>query len=202
MFRLLGHLIPRILALALLLVTVVLVLWHDDPPPLVHPGFDVCALPCWGGILPGATRYEQASAVLATNLNDARLRFQPYMSEVTFWELAGAGGVFGAVYDDRGIVGGVRLDFSIPLWHLLSRLGSPLCVHRSIQGVGVNIYSVYWQVEDLYMLGMVLLDEPADWRLERPVNMLFIYQGADPCTAPGTIAWRGFGAHALRNNSP
>lgn len=103
------------LALNLLLVGVMLLGWREPPPQISLPGFAACDLPCWGGITPGETRYGDAGHRLAANLPSSTLRFQPFMSEVPFQELADADGVFGAIYDSRGIVSGVRLDYPLPV---------------------------------------------------------------------------------------
>ena len=194
MMNLMLNLMLRLLACCLLVLLTLLLVTRQPAPALTAPGFSVCALPCWAGVIPGETRYTDAAAIITANVADIQVQFPDFLAEVPTAQITSSRGeVLGAVYEDRGVVGSLRLDFPLPLWHLLETAGTPVCLQTSLQGADVYLYSIYWQVDTLYLLGIVLVRDRADWHLGQVTNTLYIFSGSDPCDAPSALPWQGFG---------
>ncbi len=194
MITLIRNLMLRLLAVCILVILALLLGARQPAPALTAPGFNVCELPCWAGVVPGETRYTDAAAIITANLTDIRLQFPDFLAEVPTAQITSSRGeVLGAVYEDRGVVGSLRLDFPLPLWHLLETAGTPVCLQTTLQGADVYVYSLYWQVETLYLLGIVLVRDPADWHLDQVTTSLYIFSGSDPCAIPSARPWQGFG---------
>ncbi len=194
MIHLLLNVMIRILLICMLVVSAVLVLQRQPVPDLVQPGFSACDLPCWAGVVPGETRYVDAEKTITANIDNIRLQFPDFLAEVPTSQILDARGeVFGAVFEDRGMVGGVRLDFRVPLWQLLEVVGTPMCLQDSLMGADMHTYSIYWQVDGGYVMGIVLIREAADWRLDQSTASVFIYDGSDPCVGSSAFPWQGFG---------
>lgn len=178
----------------LLFISGVLLATRAAPPSITLPGFAACALPCWAGITPGQIPYRMALRVLADHLPDMTLDFEPGLSQVNFVAQAPAANPFyGAIYEDRGQVGGLRLEVRLPVWHLIAQLGRPRCVavHRTVT-LSTRIANIYWQSGEIYIWGFLAFEDGIQWGPDSHTTSLFILHSDDPCAQPGVAGWRGF----------
>lgn len=186
-------LLPLLIACGLSL-GVVLALHRGESPAITLPGFDACALPCWAGMTPGETLYADAPRLIGEHISGATLNFERGFAQINFtMQAPGTNPIFGSIYDDRGQVGGVRLDGVIPLWLLLEQAGRPRCVSSS-QALTSNarVINVYWQMGDIYLWSFTAFAATDRFHPASPAISLFILHSEDPCIQPDAQAWRGF----------
>lgn len=177
--------------MALLLVSA-----RRDPLPGIaassQPGFSICALPCWAGLHPRETRFEDAIKLIIDNLREWRFEFGANNNQLTFSAQAGETPLAGTVYEDRGYVGGMLINAAFPQWMLLQELGRPYCVRTShIATTDQETVVLYWRLEGLFILGISQIG-PDDWKLGSKTTALYIVASDDVCELPDAMPWRGF----------
>ncbi|MBZ0293225.1 MAG: hypothetical protein K8L99_11725 [Anaerolineae bacterium] len=158
-----------------------------------RPGFDICALPCWANLIPGETRYGDSSRTISEALPQADLDFFPSLMQVDFKILQDGETTYGAIYEDRGRIGGLRLEANTPVWQLLDLLGEPACVQSNqVLQNSMRVLTLYWMLETSSITGILTVSETGHWRPDQPVSTLFILYDVDPCVTRLTLPWRGF----------
>lgn len=189
-FRLICRIALPLVLLSLLIVGA-LVSFPRPVPPLTLPGFDQCPLPCWARITPGSTRYNDSARALLAAFPDAQVDFFPGIAQVNFTINTGEKVLPGWIYEDRGLVGGLRLETSVPVWQLIALLGEPACV-RAEQNLSYFV-NLHWQLsERMSLTALVLRDQDQRWSPASPTNDLFILHDVEACHPELTTGWRGF----------
>jgi hypothetical protein len=130
-------------------------------------GFDVCELPCYAGIVPGETDFDEVTTLLAANLPALTTQLLVSNSQVGFSvegnTLPDGRRIFlnGGVYYYQGYARDIRGSVDFPLYWALLRFGTPDCVAA---GLVSNIGSIptlylYWQQADgFYWVGVALFE--------------------------------------------
>lgn len=175
---------------------------QPTPPRQWDPyGFAACDLPCWAGIVPGKTSFDEIMPLLEEHLRVPYSTSQPAYSNVTYV-------VFGdetyslqaqIVLEGRGVreLQLYNLTYLPSDWqHILAELGTPDCVTpRRASRSSFNGIALHWQGENgLVIRSFLPLDRDAmilpD---ERAVPLLGVARSAmGACEDRLTIPWRGF----------
>lgn len=156
------------------------------------PGFSACDLPCWAGVVPGQTAFDQAAAQVSAYLSPREVLFRTSGDRLAFE--AGTGPeVSGALYDDRGLVGSIRLEVGFPLWALMKTLGAPGCVLASPLSGGQASLALFWDVGQGAQAAAlaVLPAEAGAWHPGTPIRTLLLLS-ASGCRDHGALTWTGF----------
>lgn len=161
-------------------------------PPLSRPpGFDACALPCWAGVVPGETPFTQAPERVSAHVG-ADVAFRT-TGDRLFFEIGPGPDLTGALYNDRGRVGSMRLEVGFPLWALMQTLGTPRCALAGALSGGQARVAVYWDAEPgAQVAGLAVLNEADAWHPGTPTRTLLVLRDSDSCRDTGAAPWTGF----------
>ncbi len=196
MLRIGLHLAARVTALSALLLSLFVAGVYTSPEMPVmrtgYPGFDVCALPCWAGILPGKTHTEEVVALLSEHVPGVALEFQRVVTQITFSAVEYSRRFSGVIYDNRGRVSGLRIRTELPLWLLIDALDTPTCIRTLSGGSGEEIVVISWEKKTHYLSGTLLLPDVSAWKPDALVMVLGIFEAYPACETPGGHPWQGF----------
>jgi len=156
------------------------------------PGFSACDLPCWAGVVPGQTPFDQAAAQVSAHLKPREVLFRTSGDRLAFEARTGAD-VSGALYADRGLVGSIRLEVGFPLWALMKTLGAPRCALASPLSGGRASLALFWDVGQGAQVAAlaVLPAEAGFWHPGTPIRTMLLLS-AGSCRDHGALAWTGF----------
>lgn len=190
-----------LLSLTLGISTLALWLGRQSEPLTVNSaqfGLNTCQLPCWAGITPGVTRFDDAARLLKDNVPSIDRQLLMSGSQINFWVRENqeefSGMVYsGLVFYDQGNVGDVRLNINLPIWYLIDTLGKPECTwSRPASANGANLMVIYWKRQGI-SIGAVLLT--ASQKALSPgtkAGAIFINLDTEACTIQDTRPWPGF----------
>ena len=188
-----ARLIFTLAALPTLLIFVLLLILQQNPlPPLDYPGFGACALPCWGGIVPDQTRTLDSPQVMAAQFGGAEFEFSQVGMQINFTVDLPDRRLEGVIYDDRGVVGSLRVMLRMPLWRLMEALGTPQCVSTQTYPDGGELVSLWWVNDNHTISSGVILPPPPDWNASVQVFTLAVFKDIERCHAPDAKPWQGF----------
>lgn len=180
-------------ALPLLLIFGWLLILRQQPlPPLDYPGFDACMLPCWAGILPDETRTLDAPQVMASQFAGAEFEFSQVGMQINFTIDSPEQRLEGVIYDDRGVVGSLRVMLRMPLWQLMETLGTPQCISTQTYPDGGELVSLWWVNDQHAISSGVILPPPPEWDASAQVFTLAVFNDTERCHAPDVKPWQGF----------
>lgn len=157
------------------------------------PGFRSCELPCWAGITPLQTDYTRVRETLVMGLAGMNVVARDYIGHTTF-SASGAGlyELSGAVYENRGRVGDLRIDAAFPLWFLMNQLGTPVCVSTDPMSTNQATVTIYWQLDNVYVAGLVVVNRQNPWQADTATRAIYVFTANDACQRPGAYPWQGF----------
>jgi hypothetical protein len=152
-----------------------------------------CTLPCWGGILPGETPFDDVIPLLIQNFPNS-VDSPPVLTGalVSFGVTVDNQPVSGVVFYDRGRAGTVQLHLSLPLADLLETLGAPECVrYRTDETNAAPVLLTFWEIDGLSIT--TLLNTDGYRRLEPGMTAQDLHINVDDgiCGADA-IPWMGF----------
>ncbi len=155
-------------------------------------GFSVCELPCFGGITPGRTPFNEMPSLLRRSIPLIGNRLFNAGTAINFWaslpEKAAASELSGWARNNSGLVAEIRLTARLPFDHLLLELGTPDCVLASSQQSTVVIWS-----RKSNSIGAVLSANESTFDLNSRVSTLWTRSvEPDDCWVSGARAWHGF----------
>lgn len=182
------RLLPATFALCCLVLIPTLIL--RPPLPDFGNGFALCDVPCWAGIEPGHSRYDDVPAALAAHLPDTEVSpFQQYM--VFHTPDAHLVGVLG---ERDGYVNSIRLNVAQPLWATLLLLGAPRCIQYIDRQITPHLVNIIWAIDDVHVLSNVNLSG-ASTVVATNTLQLWVSPPPSPCLVRDNIApWPGYAA--------
>lgn len=152
-------------------------------------GFTICDLPCFAGITPGRTPFQQTPTLLRKYIPLIQNHMFNSGLAVHFWASTPAYDLAGSTTHAYGVVDEIRLNSPVPLDHLIAELGMPDCI---LLGIGTTSHrsTIFW-VRRQISIGAVLQGESLDLSARVPALWMYL---ADPteCARGDTIRWRGF----------
>ncbi|MBZ0302717.1 MAG: hypothetical protein K8J31_23430 [Anaerolineae bacterium] len=179
------------------LLTAISLLLRAQTPVLAlsessYPGFSACVLPCWAGITPAQTPTGEVAARLAEAMPALQFEFRRVVTQINFVASGPEEQFVGVIYDDRGVVGGLRFELGPPLWQMIEVLGAPACVRSSAASDGQEVVIVSWETEGHSLSATLLLPTPESWNPSAEVSLFAIFTRYGACRASGEHPWRGF----------
>ncbi|MFQ3567623.1 MAG: hypothetical protein SNJ59_11550 [Aggregatilineales bacterium] len=155
-------------------------------------GFDACELPCWAGIVPGTTPFDDAFDRLVAYVPALDSRVLLGSSQINFTASLDDRYLTGLIFYNRGRVGSLRMNLVVPVSELFDRAGPPDCViYLSMLNMPYIAAALFWERDGL-LIGS-LLDSQADRIAPSARTQLFWISAVDSaCDRPEAVEWRGF----------
>lgn len=194
MFNIARLVTIRILPFFFAGIASILLIGHSTPRIVTggEPGFSTCRLPCWAGVVPHKTAFRDALKIVTANLPGWSLDAQSNNAQISFYGKQGENQIAGAIYEDRSLVGRIRLDIAFPLWYLIEELGRPSCVRAiDLPSPDVHIVVVYWRAADIAVMGIIGLESSEKWYPGARTQTL-LTTTSNECMLPDSLPWRGF----------
>lgn len=155
-------------------------------------GFDGCALPCYAGITPGVTPFDEIYPLLIDNVPMLDRRMIASGSALNFWAWTPSQRLSGLIRYDRGLVGEMRLNAIVPVAAVMTELGAPDCILPNTRGEPERMTVIFWERGQV-SIGAVL--EPSQHRINLNGDTLALWlHTAVPgdCSLRGALPWQGF----------
>lgn len=205
-----------------LLTGAMMVLGRATPLPeevaLLHLG-DMCELPCWIGITPGKTKFEEAKAILSKVYNQGNpLIFDPmyHVTQVTVANGMRFSVNFGGILNSPdSIVSSIALrpvaSAKIPVAHMLNHIDLPQGVRSSSISYGGELYlnittlatswiNIYLAKDTHHILVRNGYETVSNQliSISQPVEFIWIssVEVKNPLSADYTT-WHGFGMYSI-----
>jgi len=155
-------------------------------------GFAACDLPCYAGIMPGQTSFDQVTALLTRHI----AVIDPLMidggASINFWGWIASQQLSGLIRYNQGQVGEIRLDLLLPVGELIEHLGAPDCI---LSGAGSDAQAdtvIFWERQGV-SIGAVLAPDPQAINLSANALALWLRDvQPEDCALRGAIRWQGF----------
>lgn len=183
-----------------------------DPPYWEAHGFAACDLPCWAGIIPGITPFDQVPAMITAHVPGLTHAALVSGSEVLISSYADSTPLSALILPgaNQTVVGAVELLVPLPFGILLPYLGAPACVTSlstgPIAGGPTDLaMNLVWGFDDRTVVASVIQSEidplvEGGWMSTAWVNSMIIQEGAIGCESfsvysaqPDYISpWYGF----------
>ncbi|MBC7810241.1 MAG: hypothetical protein H7175_03800 [Burkholderiales bacterium] len=155
-------------------------------------GLTACALPCWAGIVPGETPFEQAPQTIADHLAITQNRFTVSSSHINYWLTITDEPFSGLIDYERGVVSDIRINAPVPMWYLMALLGPPDCVWIDALSSQEDIIGVYWERDGLSTGAILNFDKGAAWQPDTLMDSVWASTQVGFCDEVGALRWRGF----------
>jgi hypothetical protein len=154
-------------------------------------GFTACGLPCFAGITPGYTPFDTLSNLMSRHVPVIDPRMIAGGASINFYAYWNGQQMSGVARFDRGRVGELRLNVSVPLAPVVEQLGAPDCLLLNNNPANLQVV-VFWQREGVSVAAV--LDQTAP-RVDVNGRLLALWLSAveaDNCKRQGAVRWHGF----------
>jgi hypothetical protein len=156
-------------------------------------GFGACDLPCWAGIMPGDTLFDEAAAQLRTSLPALDAGMLVSNSQINFSATAPGQIIRGQLFYRHGRVGYVRLNLVLPAGDFIARLGAPDCLWlnaapQSRQGM----VALYWASGRVSAIVLMNLDSAGSWTPTTEAQGFWLDSYEGVCSQAEALPWKGF----------
>lgn len=191
---LLTRFLPRVFAFWLLCCTALLALGARQPAnddAWVSFGFLTCPLPCYAGITPGETAFNDTAALLTRHVPALDPRTIASGTSLNFFARVPSQQLGGLVrYQRGGQVGEVRLNAVLPIERLFAQMGAPDCILTAAGAENSTI--IFWERGAISVAAVLGTDQDA-LRMGASSFALWLRVAAPPdCALRGARAWHGF----------
>ncbi|MFN8448196.1 MAG: hypothetical protein U0521_06310 [Anaerolineae bacterium] len=155
-------------------------------------GFNVCKLPCFAGITPGVTPFDDIYRLLVSNVPLLDRRMIASGSALNFWARLPSQQFGGLIRYDARLVGEMRFNVILPVASVLEELGTPDCILPNTQGDPARMTVIFWERGNV-SIGAVL--SPNWHTIDLNADSLALWlRVATPgdCSLRGALPWQGF----------
>ncbi|MCC6801576.1 MAG: hypothetical protein IT319_01730 [Anaerolineae bacterium] len=154
-------------------------------------GFTICDLPCFAGITPGRTPFQQSPSLLRRNIPIIQNRMFNSGTVVHFWASTPDYELAGFTRQISGVVDEIHLTLPLPLDHLIATLGMPDCL-IPVNNASSRRATIFWTRRQV-SIGAVLQGDSRSFDLNARVPAVWMHP-ADPseCEQSSAVRWRGF----------
>lgn len=154
-------------------------------------GFTRCDLPCFAGITPGQTPFQQSTSLLRQNIPLIQNRMFNTGTVVHFWASTPDDELAGFARQISGVVDEIYLTLPLPLDHLIATLGMPDCIIPVSNATSRRV-TIFWTRRQI-SIGAVLQGDNRTFDLNTRVPALWMHP-ANPseCEQSSAVRWRGF----------
>jgi hypothetical protein len=190
-----SRLLTRLIPLIGLLCAVVPVMGAREPSydqSWEQFGFAYCDLPCFVGITPGVTSFDQVARLLARHIPVLDPRMIASGSSINFWARMPTEQLAGLMRYDRGLVGEMRFNVVLPVQAVISELGTPDCILPNVYGEPDRLTVIFWERGQV-SIGAVL--SPAEHTVSLSADTMALWLRVTvpgDCSLRGAQPWRGF----------
>jgi hypothetical protein len=195
LLMLVSRLIVRLLAVILLICTAAATLGGralSSDESWLHFGFDFCALPCFAGITPGQTPFNNAPGLIMHHIQSVDPRTIMGGASINFWAQSKTQLLSGLIRYDNGVVGEMHFSVILPLAELIAELGTPDCVLPNTDNAPARVPVIFWE-RDQVSIAAVLDSDPEALRLSANTNAIWLNAiQVNDCSRSGAVRWRGF----------
>ena len=194
LLSLFSRLIVRILSLCVLLCVLAPMLVGHPPAEdtaWTKFGFGECQLPCFAGITPEQTAFDDVPTLLAHHVYGLDPRMIAGGASINFWAQIENQQLSGVIRNDQGWAGEMHFNVVLPLSQIIDQLGVPDCVLPSVNDAGTQV-TIFWQRGGI-SIGAVL--SPGLTMIDPGTDTLALWlQSVQPsdCVRYSAPSWRGF----------
>lgn len=194
--KLVARLAVIVLTLCLLLCGALLTFGARQPAEddaWTRFGFLTCELPCFAGITPGVTDFDETSALLTEHVSALDPRIIASGSSVNFFARVPSQLLSGIVrYQSGGQVGEIRINAVLPVERLMAQLGTPDCILVDTASTDRSAV-IFWE-RGAISIAAVLDANLSALRLNGGAFALWLRAAVTPpdCVLRGARAWQGF----------
>ena len=155
-------------------------------------GFSFCELPCFAGMTPNETPYNEAIDLLRRHIPVMENHMFNTSSTVNFWLDMEDRQLAGSVSYSQGLIGEISLTALLPVDHLIAQLGMPDCILPLRADDPHRARAIFWIRQPVLIEAMVSGDEHV-LNLDSRIRVLWLRTAqADECVQRGALLWRGF----------
>ncbi len=156
-------------------------------------GFDYCKLPCFAGITPGVTPFNGIAQLLLWHIPVIDPSLIASGSAINFWARLPTQQLGGLMRYERGTVGEMRFNGSLPVGEMVAELGSPDCILPNTQGDPDRLTVIFWERSGV-SIGALIAPDQRTINLNADALALWLRAIApgDDCSLWGALPWRGF----------
>jgi hypothetical protein len=156
-------------------------------------GFDACSLPCWAGIMPGDTPFEQAAAQLQAGLPALDGGMLVSNSQINFSATAPGQSIRGELFYRHGRVGYVRLNMVLAAGDFVARLGAPDCLWLNAAPQSRRgMVALYWASGRVSAIVLMDLDDAGSWTPTTEAQGFWLDSYEGICSQAEALPWKGF----------
>ena len=163
-------------------------------------GFSTCELPCYAGMTPGMTSFEQVPMLLDQNVPALLRSVLVSGSQINFMAVYDPYAASGLIQPAMGTVGRIQLSLRVELIDLIERLGVPDCVWVDPNPAELETIVLYWSVDRVVIGATVaepLFQPPTFsqwWNHFNVIGMVFSIDNPEAplCSDPAVVGWHGF----------
>jgi len=164
--------------------------------PVALPGFEVCTLPCWAGIMIGDTTMTEAQALVVTHLPSATTQFQFTPNEMTV-DIEGFSTpemimirINSDEHNGQVVISEINLQLSYPFENLLTQFGAPDCLN--VIDASSEYATIIWQRGSFSVVATTIVDSEHPWRHDTTTEILRVVMGGEFCEQLNYAPWSGF----------
>ncbi|MBI1257218.1 MAG: hypothetical protein GC204_07080 [Chloroflexi bacterium] len=157
-----------------------------------HFGFDFCALPCFAGITPGQTPFDNVSGLLIRHVQSVDPRMIAGGASINFWAQSKSQQLGGLVRYADGLVGEMRFNVVLPLAELISELETPDCLLANTSSEAKPVIVIFWERERVSIAAVVNADAQGINLDADTVALWLNAVQANDCSRSGAVRWHGF----------
>jgi hypothetical protein len=161
---------------------------HRTPLSDFGTGLARCAGPCWAGIVPGRTRFEDTADLMAAHFPAIDLRLID--NRIDFRVLSV--GLAGRLYGRDGVVDRIQVNKSQPLWAALLTLGAPQCIQYIDLQLASGLVNIFWTIDDVHVMANVILADTGTAVITQGFQFWMPLPESPCITSDNTLPWPGF----------
>lgn len=165
---------------------------YTDHPAWSAFGFESCDLPCWAGIMPGETSFEDAFDLLVAHVPTLNTRVLVGNVQINFSASSPEQVVNGSISEQQRRVRHVQIHLEVPFIQLVSRLGTPDCFSYVPDPLGTGGGIVTHWVTGQALVSALVLFQNDHMRLTTPIRSLGVSADNTICDQADRIDWIGF----------
>lgn len=155
-------------------------------------GFGQCSLPCYAGLKPGSTPFDQASSLILANVPKIDMRMYISGSALNFWSYGVDTRLSGLISYRNGMVGNIQLSGHLPFRWLIDQLGTPTCVMTTPSSDPSALNYLLWYRGGA-VIGAATTADSSIAKIEGGIIQLWVSNADETnCTDSSAIRWLGF----------
>ena len=155
-------------------------------------GFTTCELPCFAGITPGQTPFDNVPGLLIRHVQSVDPRMIAGGASINFWAQSNNQQLGGLVRYADGLVGEMRFNVVLPLAEIINELGTPNCLLPNTSSNVKSVMVIFWEREQVSIAAVL---NPDAHGINPNADTFALWLNAvqaNDCSRVGAVPWHGF----------